>query len=57
MALLLSKLDIYIARSNTTSHTFRDSVIKLTIPQPRTNYLRNSFRYSGAVLGKVFLKH
>ena len=29
---------------------FRDSVNELTIPQPRTNYLRNSFRYSGAVL-------
>ena len=40
----------FIARSNTTSHTFRDSVIKLTIPQPRTNYLRNIFRYRGAVL-------
>ena len=39
-----------IARSHTTSYTFRDSVNKLTIPQPRTNYLRNSFRYSGAVL-------
>ena len=39
----------FIARSHTTSYTFRDSVNKLTIPQPRTNYLRNSFRYSGAV--------
>ena len=38
------------ARSHTTSYTFRDSVNKLTIPQPRTNYLRNSFRSSGAVL-------
>ena len=40
----------FIARSNITSYTFPDSVNKLTIPQPRTNYLRNSFRYSGAVL-------
>ena len=40
----------FIARSKTTSYTFRDSVNKLTIPQQRTNYLRNSFRYSGAVL-------
>ena len=40
----------FIARSNTTSDTFRDSVNKLTIPQPRTNYLHSSFRYSGAVL-------
>ena len=38
----------FIARSNTT---FRDSVNKLTIPQTRTDYLRNSLRYSGAVLG------
>ena len=29
-----------IARFNTT---FRDSVNKLTIPQPHTNYLRNIF--------------
>ena len=40
----------FIGRSNTTPYTFRDSANKLTIPQPRTNYLRNSFRYSGAVL-------
>ena len=43
----------FIARSYTISYTFRDSVNsvnKLTIPQLRTNYLRNSFRYSGAVL-------
>jgi len=39
-----------IARSNTTSYTFRDSVNKLSIPQLRTNYLRNSFRYTGVVL-------
>ena len=41
---------LFIARSHTTSYIFRDSVNKLTIPQPRTNYLRNSFRYIGAVL-------
>ena len=40
----------FIARSKTTPYTFRDSVKKLTIAQPRTNYLHNSFRYSGAVL-------
>ena len=33
---------------------FRDAVNKLTIPQPRTNYLRNSFRYSGAILWNSF---
>ena len=40
----------FIAWSHTTSYTFRDSVNRLTIPQPCTNYLRNSFCYSGAVL-------
>ena len=40
----------FIAHSHTTSYIFRDSVNKLTIPQPRTNYLRNSFCYCGAVL-------
>ena len=40
----------FIGRSNSTPYTFRDSADKLTIPQPRTNYLRNSFCYSGAVL-------
>ena len=36
----------FIARSNTIIHT----LFEITIPQPCTNYLRNSFRYSGAVL-------
>ena len=40
----------FIARSNTIPYTFRHSVNKLTIPQPLTKYLLNSFRYSGAVL-------
>ena len=40
----------FIARSNNTSYNFRDCVNKLTIPQPHTNNLRNSFRYRGAVL-------
>ena len=45
----------FIARSHTTSYTFQDSVNKLTIPQPRTNYyLHNSFCYSGAVLWNSF---
>ena len=38
------------SRCNTPSYTFRDSINKLTIPQPCTNYLRNSFRYSCSVL-------
>ena len=32
------------ARSNTTSYTLRDSINKSTIPQPCTNYPRNSFQ-------------
>ena len=38
------------AQSNTASYTCRDSINKSTIPQPRTNCLRNSFRSSVAVL-------
>ena len=33
-----------------TSYYFRDSDNKLAIPLPRTNYYKNSFAYSGAVL-------
>lgn len=34
----------------TTPYTFRDSINKLTITQPGTNYLGGSVRYSGAAL-------
>ena len=40
----------FTSRSMTIPYTFRDSENKLAIPLPRTNYLRNSFNYSGAVL-------
>ena len=33
-----------------SSYFFRDSVNKMNAPQPRTNYYKNSFSYSGAVL-------
>ena len=33
-----------------TAHDFRDSENKLCIPLPRTNYYKNSFRISGAIL-------
>ena len=46
----LNGLALEYLSSKTTSYPFRDSVNKLTIPQPRTYYLRNSSRYSGAVL-------
>ena len=32
------------------SYNLRDSESKLVIPLPRTNFLKNSFRYSGAVI-------
>jgi hypothetical protein len=37
-------------RNNVTSYILRDSVNKLAAPLPRTNYLKNSFSYTGAVL-------
>jgi hypothetical protein len=37
-------------RNNITPYILRDSVSKLAAPLPRTNYLKNSFSYSGAVL-------
>ena len=32
------------------NYSLRDTEGKLAIPKPRTDYLRNSFSYSGAVL-------
>ena len=41
----------FIPRSDViTSYNLRDSENKLAIPLPRTNYYKNSFSYSGAVL-------
>ena len=42
--------ELFIDRSNITNYTLRDTSGKLAIPQPRTDYLKNSFSYSGAVL-------
>ena len=33
-----------------SGYCLRDSVNKVNVPQPRTNYYKNSFSYSGAVL-------
>ena len=41
---------IFVDRSSNTNYVLRDTVGKLVIPGPRTNYLKNSFGYSGAVL-------
>ena len=39
-------------RNSVINYTLRDTEGKLTIPMPRTNYLKNSFGYSGAELRK-----
>ena len=42
--------EMFVDRSNITNYTLRDTSGKLAIPQPQTDYLKNSFSYSGAVL-------
>ena len=37
-------------KRNESNYSPRDSVKKLVVPFPRTNYLKNSFSYSGATL-------
>ena len=37
-------------KRNETRYSLRDSVKKLFVPFPRTNFMKNSFSYSGAVL-------
>ncbi|RMX49139.1 hypothetical protein pdam_00003948 [Pocillopora damicornis] len=37
-------------KRNESNYSLRDSVSKLVVPCPRTNYLKNSFSYSGATL-------
>ena len=37
-------------KRNETHYSLRDSVNKLFVPFPRTNFTKNSFSYSGAVL-------
>jgi hypothetical protein len=39
--------EMFVDRSNITNYMLRDTTGKLAIPQPRTNYLKNSFSYSG----------
>ena len=40
--------NLFTARG--TGYTLRNSEIKLNIPKPRTNYLKRSLCYSGALL-------
>ena len=42
--------ELFVNRSDVTEYVLRDSVNKLVVPLPRTNFLKNSFSYSGAVL-------
>ena len=40
----------FVDRSSVSNYSLRDTESKLAIPFPRTNFLKNSFSYSGAVL-------
>ena len=40
--------------SSVTNYQLRNTVASLAIPMPRTNFLKNSFSYSGAVLWNSF---
>ena len=42
--------EMFTERSRITNYMLRDSGDKLALPQPRTNYMKNSFSYSGAAL-------
>ena len=42
--------DKFVHRNNISNYSLRDAENKLAIPLPRTNYMKNSFSYSGAVL-------
>ena len=41
-------------KRNEGNYSLRDSVTKLVVPFPRTNYMKNSFSYSGATLWNSF---
>ena len=41
---------MFVNRSIVANYSLTDTEGKLSIPKPRTDYLRNSFSYSGAVL-------
>ena len=42
--------EMFVDRGSITNYALRDTGGKLALPQPRTNYLKNSFGYSGAAL-------
>ena len=41
---------MFSSRSDTCAYSLRGSAGKLTVPLPRTNFLKNSFSYGGAVV-------
>ena len=41
---------LFTDRGSISNYSLRDSGSKLAIPKPRTNFLKNSFSYRGAVL-------
>ena len=43
----------YFVKRYETRYFLRDSVNKLIIPFPRTNFTKNTFNYSGAVLWNI----
>ena len=43
-----------VDRSSVTNYQLRNIEASLAIPMPRTNFLKNSFSYSGAVLWNSF---
>ena len=46
----LSHLTSKFVTRNVSNYALRDSANKLVVPFPRTNYMNNSFSYSGAIL-------
>ena len=45
---------MFTERSRITNYTLKGTSDKLALPQPRTNYMKNSFSYSKAVLWNSF---
>ena len=45
----------FIFRNDTTSYRLRNSEMRLALPQPRTDYVRKRFSYSGAALWNIYL--
>ena len=46
--------EMFVDRSSVTNYTLRDTIRRLALPQPYTNYLKNSFSYSGSMLWNSF---